>query len=115
MRLGKVLVVAVALLVAVGVSFAAGEAKTAKGAVKSITADTLVITVAKHGETEAHDLTFTVTKDTTVVEGDAAKTIADVKVAGHVTVEFTVATVDAKEVRTALKISIHKEATKSAK
>ena len=105
MRSGKLLVVAVALLVAVSLTFAAPEAKTAKGVVKSVTADTLVLTV-KHGDAEAKDLSFTLPK---VVEGDVAKTIADVKVAGHVAVEFTVATVEGKEVRTAVKITLPKE------
>jgi hypothetical protein len=101
-RMGRMLVVAVALLVAVGLTFAAGEALKAMGKVKEVSAEKLVLTVGK--EAAAKDMTFAVTKETKVTEGDAAKTIADVKVGAHVSVEYTVA--GEKLTATAIKVMV---------
>ena len=91
MRIGRMLVVAVALLVAVGVTFAAAETMKVTGAVKSVDVEksTLVVAVAKAAGAEPTNMTFTVTKETRVSEGDAAKTLADLKAGLRVTVEYT--------------------------
>lgn len=49
------------------------------------------------------ELTFTVTTDTKIVQGDVAKTLADIKVGDNVTVDYTRAD---KETRKATKIAI---------
>ena len=51
----------------------------------------------------ARELTFTITKDTKIVQGDAAKTIADIKEGASVTVDYTRA---GKDSRVAVKIDI---------
>ena len=59
-----------------------GQTKT--GVVKKVDVEGKKITVMV-----ARELTFTVTDATKIVQGDAAKTLADIKVGANVTVEYT--------------------------
>jgi Cu/Ag efflux protein CusF len=59
----------------------------------------------------ARELTFTVAADTKIAQGDAARTLADIKVGDNVTVEYT--RVD-KETRAATKITINPAAVAPA-
>jgi hypothetical protein len=100
-RIGRLAIVAVALLVAVGLCFAADATKV-MGKVKAVGTDTLTVTVGK--EDAAKDMTFAVTKDTKITLGEETKTLADVKVGAHVAVEYTA--VGDKLTATAIKIAM---------
>ena len=75
--------VAVALVVAVGLVYAVA-ATSATGTVKTVDVEkgTLVVTV------ENADVNLVINNETKVTEGDAAKTLADVKVGLKVTVSY---------------------------
>jgi hypothetical protein len=107
-RIGTMLVVAVALLVAVGVTFAGGGVAKAAGKGKSVDGGKKggVVTGAKEGA-EAVGMTFAVTGGNKIVEGDAAKTLADVKEGQHVAVVYT--TADDKMTATMIHIMVPKK------
>ena len=97
LRIVSLLGVVVALLVVAGLTYAAAagvaeetQALKAMGQVKSCEAGKLVVSVRKEGA-EAVDTTFTVNDQTKVAEGDAVKTVADLKAGQHVVVTYTVA------------------------
>jgi Cu/Ag efflux protein CusF len=72
--------------------------QTKSGTVTKVDVDGKKVTVMV-----ARELTFTVTADTKIVQGDAAKTLADIKVGAKVTVEYIRGD---GEARTAVKITI---------
>ena len=94
----RILGVVVALLLVAAVVCAAEAAVATKvvGTVKAVDVEKNTLTVT----TEKGDVTVTTTKETKVTEGDAAKTLADVKVGAKVAV-----TVGEKNVATAVSIT----------
>ena len=103
MRIARMSVVAVALLMAVGLCFAA-DAMKMNGTVKSVNIEKSTVTVVEGGK----NFTFAVNADTKITAGDAARTIADIKADLKVEVEYTVA----GEARTATAIKILATETK---
>jgi Cu/Ag efflux protein CusF len=93
------LLLTVAVLV-LGLSAMAVHANEKTGVVKSVDLKARTVTV-----TVARDMVFTVTDATKVVQGDQAKTLADIKVGAKVHVEYE----NAGETRTASKITILEE------
>jgi Cu/Ag efflux protein CusF len=85
------------LVVVLGLSAMAAHANEKTGVVKSVDvkAKTVIVTAAR-------DLTFTVTDATKIVQGDQAKTLADIKVGAKVHVEYD----NVGDTRTATKITI---------
>ena len=63
----------------------AAAVQTATGVVKAVDAEAKKVTVT----VDEAELTVLVTDDTKVVQGDEAKTLADIKVGAKVTVEYT--------------------------
>ena len=77
---------------------AAAKSSTKTGVVTKVDAAAKTVTVMVK-----RDLTFTVTNDTKIVQGDAAKTFADIKEGATVTIDYTRGEGD---LRTATKIDI---------
>lgn len=75
------------MLVAVAIVYAA-DAMKATGTVKSVDVEksSLVVTVKREGTEK--DMTFAVTKDTKIMQGETAKTLADVKAGNEVKVMY---------------------------
>lgn len=100
----KCLLTALACVLAMGLWAYAQEghkaAQTKSGTVTKVDVEGKTVTVSIGS---APALSFTVTDDTKIVEGDAAKTLADVKVDAKVTVEYVR---KSSAVREAVKITI---------
>jgi len=99
----KCLLMALACVLATGLYGYAQEGhaatQTKTGTVEKVDAEGKTVTVKFEGRA----LTFSVTADTEIVQGDAVKTLADVKVGAKVTVEYAR---HSDEKRVAVKITI---------
>jgi hypothetical protein len=102
MRIYTLFAIVAAMIVGLAASAPAAEPKqetvqTKTGTVKKVdlAAKEMVVMVAR-------ELTFTVTETTKIVQGDAAKKLADIKVDAKVTVDYT----RQGDTRTAKKIEI---------
>lgn len=98
MCVAVVLVLGVAMTAIGGEGDARKETQTKTGVVKKVdlAAQTIVVMVAR-------ELTFTIAADTKILQGDATKALADIKVGDTVTVEYSIAS---KDKRVASKVTI---------